>query len=161
MYSLVIVRTKVIARHVIGLGILAQDVVVVSCPRRLHGAQRFPVQVWTHNAIPDQLICIIGGRSTYGLLNNCAKDVRHRLVQRAGLTVIDQTGCVLCYAVRKLVTDHIGILRKIHEDGAVTIPVSHLAAIPEGVHVIHAKVDIVDLVHTKVVDRISPQFISV
>ncbi|MEY9488681.1 hypothetical protein RKD26_004475 [Streptomyces calvus] len=70
------------------------------------------------------------------LLDQRAEDVRHGLVERAGLAEVRQVRGVLRDAVRELVADDVDGDGEVEEDLAVPVAEDHLLAVPEGVVVL-------------------------
>ena len=75
------------------------------------------------------------------LLHQGAEDVRHGLVQRAGLVAVRQAGGELGDAVRQFVADDAQGLGEPLEDLAVAVAEDHLVAVPEGIVVQLAEMD--------------------
>src|SRR6266487_1475818 len=82
-------------------------------------------------------------------------------IQSSRLILINKVTGMLCHAMSQLMSDHVKILCEICEDSAITVSISHFRTIPEGVHILHTEMDIVNLVHTKVINGVPAQFIFV
>ncbi len=92
--------------------------------------------------LADQVVALVVG-VVREELHRRAEDVRGRLVETAGLTVVGEVRGVLGDAVRHLVARDVERGER-PVVGAVTVAVRHLRAVPEGVHVVLAVVDAVE-----------------
>ncbi len=123
-------------RHRPDLGVLADLRVVVRRAGVRHRPQRPTVDAGQEDPLPDQPV---GGRSVLAevaLLDARPEDVRHRLVQRPGLALVDEVGGELGDRVGQLVAQHVDRLGEPPEDLAVPVAEHQLGAVPEGVVVV-------------------------
>ena len=154
--AVVLERAHVVA-HVAGLRVLAEPRVVVGGAGRLHRAQRVALELLAAQVGADQPVRLGGGVAELALLDHDPGDVRHVLVQRAGLALVLERRLVLDHAVAELVADHVERLREAREDLAVAVAEHHPAAVPERVRVLLAVVHDAAQRHVLVVDRVAAE----
>jgi hypothetical protein len=130
-----------VALHGRRLRVLAQHVVVVRGPRRLHRPQRDALDAGREQACADQPVGLLRALSERALLDQGSQHVGHRLVEGAGLAEVAEVGRVLGQAVRQFVGDDVDRDGEVEEDLAVTVAEDHLFAVPEGVPVLLVVVD--------------------
>ncbi len=142
--------------HVRGLTIFADLGVVVRGARVEHVAQSTALDRGSEDARSDQPAVLVDRKLLHPLTQADAEHVREALVERARLAVVLEAAGVLGDAVEHLVTDDIE-QNEGGEDNAITVAVSHLAGVPEGVVVTGAVVHGANQVHAGAVDAVASE----
>ncbi len=138
------------------LTILADLRVVIGGARIEHVAQSTSLDGGSEDARSDQPAVLVDRELLDPLTQTDAEDVREALVERTRLAVVFEPAGMLGDAVEHLVTDDIE-QNEGGEDNAITVAVSHLAGVPEGVVVIGAVVHGTNQVHAGAVDAVASE----